>query len=282
MGRVLRRHFAEAGDEVLAFSRYADEAYASLEDLPALLEHGAVDAVLHLAWSTVPATAEQMPDVEQREDLPLLSSLLSALRGRSRPHLVFFSTGAVYGEPQPGQVFTEHDAPAPKGRYAAGKVAAEKLIEEFRATHGTDSCVLRVTNPYGFSQGGDARQGVIPAMLAAARNNSEFTAWGTGDAVKDYLHIDDLCAAVDAAVRNRLTGTFNVAAGVSLSLNEVVEAVEAASGQRLKVGHTEARPWDVQRGRYSNEAFVRATGWSPQVESAEGVMRFAQRIADGG
>lgn len=282
LGQVLRGHFAGAGDEVLAFSRKADGAHVSLQDLPAMLERGDVDAVLHLAWSTVPATADELPDIERREDLPLLSSLLSALRNKRKTHFVFFSTCAVYGEPRAGQIFTEDDAPAPKGRYAAGKVAAERLIQEFRAAHGVDSCVLRVTNPYGFSQGEDAKQGVIPAMLAAARNHSEFTAWGTGDALKDYLHIDDLCAAVDATLRGRLTGTFNVAAGVSLSLNEVVEAVEAASGQRLKVRHTEARPWDVQRGRYSNEAFVRATGWSPQVDFAEGVMRFAQRIADGG
>jgi UDP-glucose 4-epimerase len=280
LARVLRGHFAAAGDEVLAFSRYADEAHASLEDLPALLEWGEVDAVLHLAWSTVPATAEQMPGVEQREDLPLLSSLLSALRGRGRPHFVFFSTGAVYGEPRPGQVFSEHDTPTPKGRYAAGKVAAEKMTEEFRGTHGVKSCVLRVTNPYGFAQGQQSKQGVIPAMLVAAKNKTEFTAWGTGDALKDYLHIDDLCVAVDVAVRNRLAGIFNVAAGASLSLNEVAAMVEAASGRPLKIRHIEAQPWDVQGGRYSNEAFVGATGWSPRVDFAEGLARFARRLGD--
>ena len=280
LGRVLRRHFEEEGDEVLAFSRTAEDIHASLEELPSLLERAEVDSVLHLAWSTVPATAEQMPDVEQREDLPLLLSLLSALRGRGRPHFVFFSTCAIYGEPQSGQVFTENDVPAPKGRYAAGKVAAEKLIEEFGAAHGIDSCVLRVTNPYGFSQGEDSKQGVIPAMLGAARSNTEFTAWGTGDAVKDYLHIDDLCAAVDAAVRNSLAGTFNVAAGVSLSLNQVAQIVEAASRQQLQIRHIEPQPWDVQGGRYSNEKFARATGWLPRVDFAEGIARFARQMSE--
>jgi UDP-glucose 4-epimerase len=278
LGRVLRRHFAEAGDEVLAFSRCADNTHASLQELPALLDRGDVDAVLHLAWSTVPATAELCPDIEQREDLPLVSSLLSALRSNRKTQLVFFSTCATYGEPQTGQVFTESDIPAPKSRYAAGKVAAEKLIQEACAADEVSACVLRVTNPYGFSQGEESKQGVIPAMLSAARNNTEFTAWGTGDAVKDYLHIDDLGAAVDRAVRNKLAGTFNVAAGVSLSLNQVAQMVEAASGQQLQIRHIEVQPWDVQDGRYSNEAFARATGWSPRVDFAEGLARFARHM----
>lgn len=282
LGRVLRRHFEDEGDEVLAFSRTADDMHASLEELPSLLEQAEVDSVLHLAWSTVPATAEQMPGMEQQEDLPLLSSLLSALRGGRETRFVFFSTCAIYGEPQSGQVFSENDVPAPKGRYAAGKVAAEKLIEESRGTHGVNSCILRVTNPYGFSQCVECKQGVIPAMLSAARNNTEFTAWGSGDAVKDYLHIDDLRAAVDRAVRSKLTGTFNVAAGVSLSLNEVAATVEAASGQRLRIRHVDAQPWDVQRGRYSNKAFVIAAGWVPQVEFEEGIARFARQMPEDG
>jgi UDP-glucose 4-epimerase len=278
LGRVLRSYFAEAGDEVLAFSRKADDAHAPLGDLPTLLVRGDLDIVLHLAWSTVPATAEQMPGIEQQEDLPLLSSLLSSLatssaRGR-QPLLFFFSTCAVYGEPQSGRAFTEDDALAPKGRYAAGKVTAEMLIEEFRAAQGMDACILRVTNPYGFSQGTDCKQGVIPALLAAAESNAEFTAWGVGDAVKDYLHIDDLCAAVDHAVRKKLNGTFNVAAGVSHSLDSVAAMVEAASGRLLKIRHTEARLWDVRNGRYSNEAFVRATGWFPRVDLEDGIKRF--------
>lgn len=277
LGRVLRRHFASAGNEVLAFSRNADAEHAPLSSLTSVLEQGSMDVLLHLAWSTVPASAEQTPGVEWREDLPLLSDLLSALAARqeSAPRLIFFSTCAVYGEPQSGQVFAESDEPKPKGWYASGKVAAEQLLERFRSEHDVASCILRVTNPYGFAQGAQCLQGVIPAMLHAAKEGREFTAWGKGEAVKDYLHIDDLCAAVDAVVRASLTGTYNVASGVSRSLREVAALVEESAGAPLKIKHTEARSWDVQHARYSHAALSEATGWSPRVEFEEGVSRFA-------
>ena len=277
LGRVLREHFASAGDEVMAFSRNADADHAPLSSLPQVLEQGSVDVLLHLAWSTVPATAEQTPGIEWREDLPLLSDLLSTLatRDQSAPRLIFFSTCAVYGEAQFGQAFTERDEPKPKGWYASGKVAAEQLLERFRAEHGVASCILRVTNPYGFTQGAQCLQGVIPAMLLAAKQGREFTAWGEGDAMKDYLHIDDLCAAVDAVVRSNVMGTYNVASGVSRSLRDVAALVEKSAGASLKIRHTEARPWDVQHARYSHAALSEATGWQPKVGLEEGVARFA-------
>ena len=57
LGRVLRRHFASRGDDVLAFSRNADAAHAALSTLPEVIESGQIDLLLHMAWSTVPATA---------------------------------------------------------------------------------------------------------------------------------------------------------------------------------------------------------------------------------
>jgi nucleoside-diphosphate-sugar epimerase len=171
------------------------------------------------------------------------------------------------------QLFVEADAPAPQGWYAFGKVAAEQLIARFRTEHDVSSCVLRVTNPYGFTQGDQCMQGVIPAMLAAARENREFTVWGDGDAAKDYLHIDDLCAAVDKVVYEPVAGTYNVASGFSWSLSEVMSLLGKAAGASLKVRYTEARSWDVQQGRYSHEALTRATGWVPRVDFEEGVRR---------
>jgi UDP-glucose 4-epimerase len=277
LGRVLREYFTSAGDEVMAFSRNADAEHAPLSSLPQALEQGSVDVLLHLAWSTVPVTAEQTPGIEWREDLPLLSDLLSVLATRKQPapRMVFFSTCAVYGEAQTGQVFTESDATKPKGWYASGKVAAEHLLERFRAEHGVASCILRVTNPYGFNQGAQCLQGVIPAMLLAAKQGREFTAWGEGDAVKDYLHIDDLCAAVDSVVRANVVGTYNVASGLSRSLRDVAALVEKSAGASLKIRHTEACSWDVQHARYSHAALNEATGWRPKVEFEEGVGRFA-------
>jgi UDP-glucose 4-epimerase len=281
LGRIFRRRFREAGHEVLAFSRHADATHLGLSDLFPLIERGSCDVVLHLAWSTVPATAEQRPGTAEQEDLPLLQRLLACLDTRqgATPQLIFFSTCAVYGEPPSGHVFVETDAPAPKGRYASGKVAAERLLECFRIEHNVTSCVLRVTNPYGFTQADHCMQGVLPAMIKAAIHRQEFVAWGDGSAVKDYLHVDDLCEAVDGVIQTGLTGIFNVASGESRPLSELAAGVERATGSRLTMRHSTSHDWDVQGGRYSHAALNRAIGWSPRVDFAEGVREFAGAVA---
>jgi len=261
---------------VTGFSRNADAEHQPLGMLGQMLDRCRFDAVLHLAWSTVPSTAEADPGVEWREDLPLLSAVLRDLdlcrvAGQHVPLLLFFSSCAVYGEArQSGQIFDETCAVRPIGWYAKGKVQAEELIGAF-AERGQPSVVLRVTNPYGFVQDVRYLQGVIPALVRAAVQGGEFTMWGGGDAVKDYLHSSDLCRAVEATMQRGLTGTYNVAAGRSVSLRDLVGLVEANTGRLVKCRVSTAAPWDVRRGRYSHQAITDATGWQPSVDLAAGL-----------
>lgn len=276
MGRELRRYFEGLGCEVTGFSRNADTAHSSLVTFSQELEHDHFDALVHLAWSTVPSTAEIEPGVEWREDLPLLSTMLRdldvrrAASGRA-PLLVFFSSCAVYGEAlQSGHVFDEACTLRPIGWYARGKVQAEQLIGAF-AERGNPAVVLRVTNPYGFAQDSRYLQGVIPALVRAGVQGGEFTMWGGGDALKDYLHISDLCRAVECVVQGGVSGTYNVAAGQSVSLRNLVGMVENITGRPVKCRVSPAAPWDVRSGRYSHQALTTATGWKPEVGLREGL-----------
>ena len=276
LGRELRRHFEVLGCEVVGFSRNADAAHFSLGSLSQQLDSDHFDALVHLAWSTVPSTAETDPGVEWREDLPLMSTVLKdldmrRLAGKRVPLLVFFSSCSVYGEvPQSGHFFDEACAPRPIGWYARGKVQAEQLIGAF-AERGNPAVILRVTNPYGFAQDPRYLQGVIPALVRAAVQGGEFTMWGGGGALKDYLHISDLCRAVECAVQGGLQGTYNVSAGQSVSLRDLVGMVEKITGHPVKCRVSPAAPWDVRSGRYSHEALTAATGWKPEVGLNEGL-----------
>jgi len=276
LGCILRRHFEANACEVFAFSRNADAHHLPLEFLPQLLVRTPPDVVIHMAWSTVPSSAENDPGGEWHRDLPLLSEMLrqvdaQRVQTNRPPHLVFFSSCAVYGEPAKfGDILDERCKPSPIGWYARGKAHAEQLIEAF-AERGNPAVVLRVTNPYGFVQDARCLQGVIPALVRALVTGGEFTMWGGGDAVKDYLHISDLCRAVEFVVRGGLQGTYNVAAGRSVSLRDLVGMVEGITGHSVKCRLAPAAPWDVRRGRYSHQALTAVTGWQPSVDLVEGL-----------
>ena len=113
-------------------------------------------------------------------------------------------------------------------------------------------------------------QGVIPALVRATVQGQDFSMWG-GDSVKDYLHISDLCRAVEHVVQGGLQGTYNVAAGHSVSLSDLVHMVENITGQQVKCKVSPPPPWDVRSGRYSHQALTKATGWKPEVDLEKGL-----------
>ncbi|MBJ7391479.1 MAG: NAD-dependent epimerase/dehydratase family protein [Chthoniobacterales bacterium] len=284
LGKLLRCHFEALGHDVLAFSRNADAAHRPLVGLLDKIEEDDMDVLLHLAWSTVPTTAEVVPGVEWREDLPLLASMLSSLAKRQSkdnrsPLLVFFSSCAVYGEPKDTQVFKESDEVSPKGWYAAGKLAAEQLITRFHQEEGVRTLILRVTNPYGFSQGQQHLQGVIPALVSAAQSGKPFVSWGDGQALKDYLHVADFCSALDLVIQMQPLGMLNLGSGSSVTLQQVIEVVESASGASIDILHEPARPWDVTGGRYSKDAVHAHLGWQPEVTLTEGIRQCVSAMA---
>lgn len=282
LGLVLGEWLQNDGHEVIRFSRNADVKFACLSSLPSRIRQG-VDAVLHLAWSTVPASAEKSPGIEWRDDLPLLSAIASECasmregKGKS-PMLVFFSSCSVYGEMQPKRTgpFIEDDQLRPKGWYAAGKKAAEDLLEKFRA-QGLRALTLRVSNPYGFAQSSLNLQGFIPAALNAAMRGSRLSVWGDGSAAKDFLDVRDLYLALVAALTRQLSGTFNVCSGESHSLNDVIKLIENASGKKIAVEHSPPAPWDVERGSYSNNLFRETAGWEPRFTLEQGINDFVAR-----
>jgi UDP-glucose 4-epimerase len=106
--------------------------------------------------------------------------------------------------------------------------------------------VLRVSNAYGEGQAGNRGQGVIATFVADALAGRPLRVLGDGSAVRDYVHVADVAAAVLAALHYRGEHrVFNVGSGIGHSIDEVVAALERALGTRVLVGRIEGRPFDV-------------------------------------
>lgn len=257
---------------------YSREAGAGLTQANRLLDPGhfqANDTILHLAWSTLPATSQQRPGTEQNTDLPWLDQLLELLRdipSSNRPHLVFFSSGgAVYGN-APGRANLESDPCHPLGHYGRAKLAAEELIQK-AINEGVPAVILRISNPYGYPVPSGRQQGIIPHAIRAAVEQRPLPLWGDGSARKDFLYYTDFLAALHQVVTRRLTGIYNVASGRSHSIAEVIKLVELHTRRTITAQTQPAPMWDVQDSRLDPSRLIAATGWQPQVTLEEGVRR---------
>ena len=277
LASLIADHFRAPAHEVSLFSRTAGSGFHALEALHTTSAYALPATVLHLAWSSLPATSEQNPRGEWENDLPELEHLLAAMAAAPRPDLlnfVFFSTGgAVYGN-APGRASREDDPCQPIGNYGRAKVAAEELVGR-AARAGLPCTILRISNPYGYPVPRSRAQGIIPHALRCAMEGVPLTLWGDGTARKDFLYYTDFLSALEQVVAARLTGCYNLSAGESHTIKEVLALIEAQVGRPIQRQYTAAPKWDVHDSRLDNHRLIQATGWRPQVSLAEGIRRAA-------
>ena len=98
--------------------------------------------------------------------------------------------------------------------------------------------------------------------------------------VKDFLHVSDLCSAVESVALSEVSGLWNVASGSSLRLAELICKVENITGRKIERAYSDPCAWDVRNGRYSNRALTAATGWRPKVGFDEGLSEFVHRLIE--
>ncbi len=277
LASLIADYFRAPAHEVSLYSRTPGAGFHPLGTLQSPAAFPAAATVLHLAWSTLPATSEQHPRSEWEHDLPALERLLAAMSAAPQPgrlHFVFFSTGgAVYGN-APARASREDDPCQPLGHYGRAKVAAEELVAH-AARGGLPCTILRISNPYGYPVPRGRAQGIIPHALRCAMEGIPLSLWGDGSARKDFLYYTDFLSGLGQVVARRLTGTFNLSAGASHSIAEVLALIEAEVGRAIVRHCSPAPAWDVQDSRLDNRRLVAATGWRPQVSLAEGLRRTA-------
>ncbi|MCF7689145.1 MAG: NAD-dependent epimerase/dehydratase family protein [Cephaloticoccus sp.] len=278
LASLVSDHFRAPAYNVKPYSRTAGPGFTALESLlePDVL--ATAGTIFHLAWSSLPATSEKHPGIEQTHDLPFLDRLLTALATNPetrKTRLVFFSTGgAVYGN-APGRANHEGDPCHPIGAYGRFKLAAEQMINERAPRDGLTCTVLRISNPYGYPVPPSRAQGLIPHALRCSVSNQPFNLWGDGTTRKDFLYYTDFLSALELVMAAHLTGTYNLCAGRSHQISEVIKRVETEAGHPITQVHTPAPAWDVHDSRLTNAKFRAATGWQPQVDLAEGIRRSA-------
>jgi UDP-glucose 4-epimerase len=283
LASLVADHFRAPAHAVTLFSRQHGPGFQPLDSLcdPAVLAEA--DTIFHLAWSSLPATSEKHPGTEQQQDLPLLEKLLSALASTpeaSRAHLVFFSTGgAVYGN-APGRPNREEDDCHPIGSYGRAKLAAEQLIIQQASRGSLKYTILRISNPYGYPVPSNRAQGLIPHALRCGVSGQDLTLWGDGTAKKDFLYYTDFLSGLEEVLLKNLNGTFNLCAGESHSVREVIAMTEQLMGRKISLKVSLPLAWDVQDSRLDNSRFKAATAWCPQVTLEEGLRRSAAGYLD--
>lgn len=281
LGRAVTRDLLDAGHEVAVLTRRHDTTAVTgdVRDRTRMREvvaAGGYDAICHLAALTRPRDSVADPltyfDVNATGTLNLLLAVEPGTR------FVFVSTNQVCGS-RHAEPLREDLPPDPESPYAASKLAAEQLVAAYAATGAIGAITLRLFNIAGAMAGvtDTDETRIIPNTLRALTGELPYvTLNGDGTAVRDFVHLADVAAAVRRALAVATAGThrvFHIGSGNGSSMADVVRAAEAAAGRRVAVKRMPPKP-EPQLLVADNRRARAEMGWEPARSD------LAQMVAD--
>jgi dTDP-glucose 4,6-dehydratase len=173
--------------------------------------------------------------------------------------LVQVSTDEVYGDVPEGQSSREGDPLRPSSPYSASKAGGDLQVLAAVRTFGIDACITRGANTFGPNQ---YPEKLIPLFVTNALDGEPLPVYGDGRQRREWLHVEDHCAAVDRVLREGVAGeVYNIGGEEheNLDVTKWILAFTNADGNLVR--HVDDRPGHDRR--YSlDDSKLRALGWS--------------------
>lgn len=237
------------------------------------------DAVIHLAAeshvdrSIVDAAAFIQTNVAGTQ------VLLDAARRHRIRRFLHVSTDEVYGSLGDHGRFSEASPLQPRSPYAASKAAAEHLVQAAVHTHGLPALITRASNNYGPRQ---FPEKLIPLVIGNALEDRPIPVYGTGTNVRNWIHVEDHCVGLLAALQHGQTGAvYNLGGMDELDNLTLVRTILQLIGKPDSlIRFVPDRPGHDFRYSLDSARAVQELGWRPRIGLNSGIESTIQWYRD--
>jgi len=267
---------------------------ASIENMAALdhlfLSHR-FDAVMHFASFIQVGESVKDPSKYYRNNFSNTQNLLDIMVRHGVKRFIFSSTAAIFGEPTYIPIDEKH-IHNPLNPYGRSKLMVEQMLEDYDCAYGIKSISLRYFNAAGADPEGELGERhepethLIPLVLQVASGRRDsITVFGSdydtpdGTCIRDYIHVQDLCAAHWLGLQQLLSGAhsarYNLGNGNGFSVREVIETAERTTRRKIPVNAGARRIGDPARLVADSSCARKILGWMPQYSDLETIIQHA-------
>lgn len=201
-------------------------------------------------------------------------SVLVAARDAKVKRVIYAASSSAYGD-QPTLPKREDMPPAPISPYAVQKLTGEYYMGSFWKVYGLETVSLRYFNIFGPRQDPTSPySGVLAKFTTQMLRGETPTIFGDGETSRDFTYIDNAVQAnLKAAKANSVVagGTFNIATGVRVTLNQAFEELKKVTGYDGGVNYAPEREGDVKHSLADISAAVVALDYAPTVSFVDGL-----------
>jgi dTDP-glucose 4,6-dehydratase len=219
------------------------------------------DAVVNFAAETHVDRSITQAGTFLRTNVLGTHTLLEAARTSSLKKFVQIGTDEVYGSVAVGS-FTENDPLNPSSPYSASKAGADLMARAYFTTYGLPVCITRSSNNFGPYQ---YPEKLIPFFILRAMMGEKLPVYGSGENVRDWLYVQDNCAAIDQVLHRGNSGEiYNIGGSHELKNMEITRMILShLKKPESMIEHVADRPG--HDFRYSVDSRkIRALGWKPE------------------
>lgn len=230
-----------------------------------------MDVIFHCICTLNPGNSNDKCIIGYERDLIQTIKLCSMVEKKTK--IIFASSGGtVYGN-QDVLPISENCIPQPINHYGCLKLCIENVFHVFKIQQNLDCVVARIANPYGPGQDYKKGVGFIDAVIKRALSHEQVEVWGTGEVVRDYIYIEDVCERlIDLIDYYGNYEVINISSGVGYSQNDIISIVKKyVSG--LDVVYKEGRLVDTAKIVLCNERMLSINS-KPIVPLEQGIKQY--------
>ena len=220
------------------------------------------------------------------ENLTVQTNVIHAAYRQGVKKLLFLGSSCIYPKLAPQPIKEEYllsgALEATNEPYAVAKIAGIKMCEAYNRQYGTCFMSVMPTNLYGPNDSFDLETShVLPALIrkiheAKVRNGSEVWLWGTGQARREFLYVDDLAEACVFLMRKYdaagLGGIVNIGCGKDQTIAELAHAIAEVIGYTGKFLYDTTKPDGTPQKLLDITRMIRL-GWTPKTSLKDGLRK---------
>ncbi|MFB0845305.1 dTDP-glucose 4,6-dehydratase [Paenibacillus oleatilyticus] len=234
-----------------------------------------VEAIVNFAAESHVDRSITEPDIFVKTNVLGTQVLLDAAKKYNIAKFLQISTDEVYGTLGETGLFTETTPLAANSPYSSSKAGADLLVRAYHETYGLPVNITRCSNNYGPYQ---FPEKLIPLMIINAINNKSLPVYGDGLNVRDWLHVEDHCCAIDYVLHNGIDGeVYNVGGNNEKTNIQIVKTILAELGKSDDlIQFVKDRPGHDRRYAIDASKITKELGWTPKYNFESGIKETIQ------
>jgi UDP-glucose 4-epimerase len=293
IGINLTNHLIKKGNLVTIFDNLSNSTENNVTNLKSknvkfvkgdilnlkLLEEKCIghDIIIHLAAQISVQESIRNPENTMKINVEGTKNVFHACINNKIKNIIVISSAAVYGNECPkNNSLNEESGCKPLSPYGKSKLEMENWLRNNIKETSLNCIILRFFNIYGIGQTKEYA-GVISKFSEHIKNDSPITVYGKGDQTRDFISIDDVIKSILQAVSNidnKKAEIFNIATGISTSINELAKIMLKISGTKNKINHVDPKSGDILFSKTDVTKAQKYFKFNAKISLEEGIKKY--------